>query len=102
MSGGLEKLRVGATRRGEVADEQDFSAVVELLYYLSHTRRFCDTFLTTLEQIAFFGGSPNANGKDPLSSEVSRIFIVNSEFFDDLTPDTKTYYLSFMGNLITK
>jgi hypothetical protein len=86
----------------EGADDQDFSSVVELLYYLSKTRRFCDTFLTTLEQIAFFGCSPNENGKDPLASEISRIFIVNHEFFDDLTPSTKIYYLSFMGNLVTK
>jgi len=35
-------------------DDQDFAIFSEMLYYLSHNRRFNDAFITMLEQLALF------------------------------------------------
>lgn len=86
----------------EQRDSEDFSVVVETLYYLSQLRRFNDAFLTALEEITLFSAS-TADADEIQTSELEELIILSSEFYEvDVSPQAKIYYLGFLWNLAWK
>lgn len=82
-------------------DDEDFWVLAELLYYLSQARRFNDVFLATLDEISNFSLSCK-NVNSACTSELEALFIIDTEFFEDVDPNAQIFYLGFLSNLYWK
>ena len=83
----------------EREEQEIFTEIVKFLFHLSELRRFNDAFLSTLDDIHYFGvKKPNNRNHTEIQYLIE---ILDSEFMKtSVSPRIQLFYIAFLSNLL--